>query len=172
MNIKDIAKSEILLFNKITAYHGTMSEIENNMRIDNIFEKYESIFKQYIVLADKYNNIEALKRAIFIQWYSYSEPSSFTGIFLLSEDDERLALQLLERAIIKKEMDAELISMLYHYKEVNDIVFFKFEDLFVLNEFLQNILPENPLEKLRNNSFSARGQMGEYWKSIINEIAV
>jgi len=168
MLIEEITIKENNLLNRVPQYKGDMNLVIEKMQGDKIFKRYSEIHKYYVELANNEKNIEALKRAIFIQWYSLSEPSCFTGIRDLSEEAENLSLKILEKLISENKIDNEFNSMLFHYKEVNDIAFIKFKNHQILKDYLMNIPQHNPNETLSKFSFNNRGQLGNYWNSLLN----
>jgi hypothetical protein len=172
MSIEEITIEENDLLNLVHQYKGDMDLTFERMQKDEIFKKYSDIHSKYVELATKEENIEALKRAIFIQWYALSEPSSFTGIRDLSEDNKKRALRFLEMIIIENKIDTEFNSMLFHYKEVNNIAFTQFNNYQILKNYLNNISEYNHLENLAKFSFNKRGQLGSYWQSILNKKTV
>ncbi len=161
MSIETITTQENNLLKVIRQYKGNMESIMNNMHKDGIFEEYAIIHQKYISLYEDEINIEALKRAIFVQWYSLSEPSCFTGIKELNEDIEKQALNILKNLLEKNLLDSEFISMIVHYSRIMDL---PFQELKVI---IDNIPKQDPLQELSNNIFNDRGQLGDYWKSII-----
>lgn len=169
MKIEAISIKENDLLNRVSEYKGDMDLVIEKMDNDKIFRIYSDIHKEYVLLADSEMNIEALKRAIFIQWYSISEPSCFTGIRELSEEAEKQALELLSQLIAKNKIDNEFSSMLFHYKEINDIAFIKFQNYLIVKDYLKNIQQSNCIEELSNFSFNNRGQLGNYWQSLLNK---
>lgn len=172
MSLEEITIKENELLNLVRQYKGDMDLISERMRNDGIFNKYSEIHSEYVKLASNEKNIEALKRAVFIQWYSVSEPSSFTGIKDLSQESEKQAFIILEKIIMGNKIDTEFHSMLFHYKEVNDITFTQFKDHQILKDYLKNIPEHNPFENLSKFSFNNRGQLGNYWESILNHKTV
>jgi len=59
--------------------------------------------------------------------------------------------------------------MLFHYKEINDIAFIKFQNYLIVKDYLKNIQQSNFIEELSNFSFNNRGQLGNYWQSLLNK---
>lgn len=169
MKLENITIKENDLLNRVTEYKGDMDLVIENMNNDKIFRIYSDIHREYVLLATNEKNIEALKRAIFLQWYSVSEPSCFTGIRDLSEEAEKESLELLSQLITQNNIDNEFNSMLFHYKEINDIPFIKFKNFQIIKDYLKNIQQLNFTEELSSFSFNNRGQLGNYWQSILNK---
>lgn len=164
MNIESITSQENNLLNLIHQYKGKMAAMTDEMQKDGIFQRYAIIHKAYVQTAINENNVEALKRAIFIQWYSLSEPSCFSGIYELDENGEKQALDMLEKLVEEDKVDSEFESMLFHYNAVCDITFLK---NIKLKQSLDRISEQDSIQKLSKYSFENRGQMGEYWRSVI-----
>lgn len=123
----------------------------------NIPLLYDKLFVDY----SKNDCLESLKRAIFIQWYSISEPSNNTGIGALNSEYQKENLLRVEKLIITKSIDSEFLEMIYHYYEISDWYF-------------NSILSLKPLFDLKSRSINnivittERGIMGKYWRSILN----
>ncbi len=157
MTIEELAKKEIELYYKVIEIY------KNNLKVglDNIYNLYKDIHWHYSVLA-KYDD-EALKRGLFIQWYSLTEPGYATGIGLLDEIAEIKIIDIIESKIQKNDIDSELNWMLNYYANW-DFVFEKFESFPALTEFISNRM--DTTFKFNKVEMSQRGQMGEYFNSL------
>ncbi|MDQ3534286.1 MAG: hypothetical protein M3421_01505 [Bacteroidota bacterium] len=62
-----------------------------------------------------HQDIEALKRGLFIQWYALAEPNYLTGIADVDEQAESKIIHLLSEVIINGNVDEELCWMLDYY---------------------------------------------------------
>ena len=58
--------------------NGLMQDKPALIEESGVFDEYINIHKIYV--DNCLTDVEALKRAMFIQWYSCSEPSALTGI--------------------------------------------------------------------------------------------
>lgn len=181
MNLKELNLIEEDLMRKVEALQGLMQDKVINLKLTNVFDKYREVYRQYIkLLDDKNQNLEALKRAIFIQWYSVSEPGCFTGIpggggpfdseDQLDLDLERNTLEYLENKIINNEIDYELKWMLAWYYSITDYYFDNFKGLSDLKKFFKE-KKESVFEKgiPEKQYFLNRGQMGDYWLSVFSK---
>ena len=158
MTIEKLAKKEIELYSKVTVIY------ENDIKdgLVDIYNSYKEIHRHYSKLAK--DDDEALKRGLFIQWYALTEPSYATGIGLIDEIAEIKIIDLIENKIQKNDIDSELNWMLNYYANW-DFVFEKFESYQALTEFILNRKDaELIFDKV---DMSKRGQMGEYWNSLI-----
>jgi hypothetical protein len=133
-----------------------------------IYEAWRKIFEQYVVVA-RQGELEALKRALFLYWYSRSEPRELCGIPML---DEGLIIEVLGMVndIVKKgELDTELQWMLPYYYFITDWYLDRLEGFHELKE----VSKENTemwRELCLKSSVSNRGQLGNYWKRLQNRI--
>ncbi|WP_147088456.1 hypothetical protein [Subsaximicrobium wynnwilliamsii] len=153
-------ENELYLFT-INLYNGKVNSGSKDLTLDKVYAEYKNVHKEYAKMANK--DIESLKRGLFIQWYSMTEPNYLTGIAELDEKSELKIIAELKNRIDKNTTDNELNWMLNHYLEWN-YVFEKFKNIADLRkkENLKNLTNKKP--KMIN-----RGQMGIYWNSIIEE---
>lgn len=135
-----------------------------------MYEAWQSIFKEYVALA-RQGNGEALKRALFLYWYSCSEPSELSGLSGLAEDLAALVFGIVDDMARKGELDAELKWMLPYYYMITAWYLNlhrddKFPDLRKASQDDDNLWRYLCTE----SSFDNRGQMGKYWRSIQENI--
>ncbi len=133
--------------------NGSIEEKTALVAAKGYFERYRLIHTSYAKLA-KTGDLEALKRALFIQWYSVSEPSCFSGISNLAEKSEKGIFQILTSGSLH---DPELTYMLQHYQAVNPGYM----------ATLKKTLSGKPRSEFLVNT-TKRGQMGDYWHSFQN----
>ena len=107
--------------------------------------------------------IEALKRGLFIQWYSKTEPNYLTGINEIDFESEYKILKIIENKI--ENLDSELKWMLNYYGNW-DFAFEKKKNLKKLERFIENITDEFFPKSINRIEMAKRGQMGEYWNSL------
>ena len=109
--------------------------------------------------------MEALKRAIFIQWYAASEPRCFTAIGDLEKKTEQDNISLMNDHALNNKLDDEFTLMAIYYNNVTDWYFKSFTN----NDFLLGMLQAHQNLKLYNLKLldmENRGCMGKYWNSI------
>jgi hypothetical protein len=154
MNIDELTKKDLFLLELNKEIGLKKIKIEDT----NIIVLYDELFIEYSMNDD----IESLKRAIFIQWYSVTEPIQYTGIGDLNFEFQKKNLFKIKELIINKNIDLEFMEMLNHYYNISDWYF-------------NNFLNFNPLI-LSNNHYKNniritqnRGLMGTYWNSILNK---
>tara|TARA_R110002049_G_scaffold308226_2_gene511411 strand:- start:4827 stop:5312 length:486 start_codon:yes stop_codon:yes gene_type:complete len=161
MTLIELANKETDLYSiVIDIYNGKSNADNHDLTLDEIYVEYKNVHKEYAKLSD--NNIEGLKRGLFIQWYSLTEPDYLTGLNELDENAERKIITDLKNRIDQNEADEELLWMLNYYLTW-DWVFDRFRDImeFKTVKFKSNNKP--------NIKTDERGQMGYYWKSIMVE---
>ena len=124
-----------------------------------VYNKYKLIHDSYTVVQD----IEALKRAVFIQWYAVIEPGNYTGIGLLNTENEKKNILRLNNAIELGNMDTEFKLMLCHYYTIADWYFDSFKEINSLKKYLEK--PDTG--SVRRSLMINRGQMGVYWNSLV-----
>lgn len=162
MTLTELADKETDLYsNVINIYNGKSSSYKKDLTLEEIHLEYKMVHIEYSKLSDK--NIEALKRGLFIQWYSITQPHYLSGLNELDEKAERKIITNLKSRIDHNETDVELIWMLNYYMTW-DYVFDRFKDIVEFKQIVQEKTDEKPKIK-----FNERGQMGIYWKAITAE---
>lgn len=142
---------------------GQLKKTDGKLGI--VFDLYKDVHMQYSDLADKED--EALKRGLFIQWYSYTEPSWLTGIGLLDDLAMTKIIRVLNDKILNNTWDSELEWMLSYYVNPAWVyVFDSFKGYKGLDYAIKNCIDYNLPESIDRVSMQARGQMGRYWNSL------
>jgi hypothetical protein len=175
LNIQELTARENELLSQVHGRVGSMNEKTQQLIESGIFDSYGELHNEYAVLA-KTGNLEALKRAFFIQWYAVTEPSCFTGIPSrnpwgdgkgLDKSTEKTVFDLVAQMI---DSDEELKWMTAWYSQITDYYLEAFWGKSAIIEDLRSYIHEigssmskpgfiiEPLEE--------RGQMGEYFVSI------
>jgi hypothetical protein len=116
------------------------------------------------LIDDINSGLEALKRALFIQWYAMSEPSCYTGIFDTDPDAQVKVFNRLDEMTKHAKLDFELCYMLSWYYKVTDWYFDRQKNIPYLKKFLNETPYETPC--FRMSDFDNRGQMARYWQSL------
>lgn len=123
-------------------------------------KKYGAIHEDYTNI----NNTEALKRAIFIQWYAAVEPAHLTGIGVLHRANELETMRRFAVLQASQGIDTEFARMMQHYDAVAGWYF---------NAFKTGIDPHLISTMLTEDQetfeYRSRGQMGLYWSSLSSE---
>lgn len=152
----------------------------------DVYLRYTLIYRAYVDLAfngDSYERMEALKRALFIQWYSVAEPQFMSGIIYIgapiddfAELDLRRELAILEHVqkfILGQAFDSELHWMMDWYYRIYDyyLTIESFPSIAPLIEYLQSIVKIDHwivtgLNLPDLESLVGRGQMSDYFVSM------
>ncbi|HAT65766.1 MAG TPA: hypothetical protein DCS66_14435 [Flavobacteriaceae bacterium] len=163
MNIDKLAIKEQNLYSSLMELEGTIEEKSDKVVYFRISKEYREIHQEYSRLAK--NDLEALKRGLFLTWYSIVEPTWLTGIADLDEDSEERIIKILDRRLKRNITDYELDWMLDYYSGW-DYVFERFTDF----KNFQNRLKSKSKTELPNEinrmKMGQRGQMGVYWNSL------
>jgi hypothetical protein len=163
--LDDLDKRE----NELLAMVGTLegSIEERNILLQNlgVFEAYRRIHSHYAEIA--YESLEALKRGLFIQWYAMVEPSFCSGISDIEQEAGNSIISILNNQITQDGTDPELHCMVSYYAGWEG-VFTRFHS----NVGLSTLLSNKPnydyiLDQMKHFNLDHRGQMGLYWKSIV-----
>ncbi len=133
-----------------------------------VYDEYLSIHKAYSQLLFHDSNQEAVKRALFIQWFCLAEPAFLSGISEIDPLAELAVLARLDYLLHDSQTDAELIVMLQYYASW-EYVFQRpeFQHLLALQSFVAQWMNADfsPTSSLRMSDMANRGQMGKYWLS-------
>jgi hypothetical protein len=162
--------SELIAINTIAADSKKESEIYN---------RYKIIHKAYINLiknADSETQLEALKRAVYLQWISSFEPAHLTGVITsfwtlekhengLELEDFQFVYSVLDKLIGQNKLDKEFFEMLSYYASWEFVFeFANFKEYEKLHEFVFKVDPtKSYLNSIRQRNLNNRGQMGDYF---------
>ena len=113
MTLQELADKEDNLYSKVIELSNQPQNGTTNTKLNEIFLEYKRIHKQYADISS--HNMEALKRGLFIQWYSLLEPKYLTGISELDKNAEEKIVHVMNELIEAGEVDCELVWMLNHY---------------------------------------------------------
>ena len=127
-----------------------------------IYEEYEKIYSDYLAYYKATNDLEALKRALFIQWYSVAEPGPLSGIGdIPHEKCEEVFGHVC--SLIASEADIELKMMLSLMIDITEWFFDEFENGKRLRDMIGIPHYEEIRTALSGFLYSNRGQMGYYF---------
>ena len=161
MSIKELAEKELQLNLIVTSLKGTIEEIEAQIFKLQLPEEFKNLHFEYAELSCE--NVEAIKRGIFLYWFSISEPLFLTGINEIDKVANTKIIRNIENLIHTDKFDEELSWMLSYYKGWDYI----FDDYKNHEKFYATLLSSNnPLPKIIKKKMANRGLMGEYWRSL------
>ncbi|MVM36330.1 hypothetical protein GO755_40380 [Spirosoma sp. HMF4905] len=165
MTVDELEEKENKLLLQINSTEGPMEVKVGQLEAGGVFDEYRQVHSFYADLAQK--DSEALKRGLFLQWYSSVEPSFLSGIDNVDPQAEKRIIDTLNNQIGRNEVDSELYSMLSYYAGWR-FVFDRFSDSTNLVKLLNNRLDyDSIIQQLKQSDLTCRGQMGIYWQSII-----
>jgi hypothetical protein len=162
MILDELTEKENELILKVRSLNGTIEEKYHQIKETGITTQYKTVHQKYAELCSE--NIEALKRGLFISWFSVSEPTFLTGIDELDENAQEKIVKEINERIKNQTVDFELNWMLDYYKTW-DYAFTKFAKYEL---FYAKIMSNEEIEmpKIDKQKMENRGQMGIYWNSL------
>ena len=165
MDNLDLANKEDEIYSVVLETNGSLRTIgtEKQLRQKGVYDKYKQVHSSYADKSDK--DLESLKRGLFIQWYSLTEPPYLTGINELEQNAERKIIEQIDNLITSEKLDHELKWMLKYYCNW-DYVFERFKEYKGLQHWIQNQMGSELPDTIDRNEMQQRGQMGRYWNSL------
>jgi len=161
MSIQKLAEKEHQLHLIVTSLKGTIKEKEAQIFKLKLPEEFKKLHFEYAEFSN--DNIEAIKRGLFLYWFSLSEPMFLTGIFEIDKVANEKIIKNIEKIIDTDKIDYELSWMLSYYKEWDWI----FENYKSYKKFYTALLSSNvSLPKINKELMLNRGLMGNYWNSL------
>lgn len=147
---------------------GSAEDERADSQQTGVYAAWRRIFELYVLEARKGEN-EALKRALFLYWYSCSEPNELCGIPMLDKSLIKETLGMVNEIVKKGELDIEFKWMLPYYYFITEWYIDQLRGFRKLKK-ASKVNTELWREMCPESSFSGRGQMGYYWKSIQDNI--
>lgn len=163
MRMEELTEKENYLYSIVIEIYKEIQNRQTKENLEDVFLSYKQIFSEYVNLANV--NDEALKRSLFIQWYTISEPNYLTGISELDIETEIQLCEILESKIQNNLLDSELNWMLNYYASW-DYIYSRFSEFTEINKFIKNRTEKYFPEKINKIGMENRGQMGKYWNSL------
>jgi len=170
MNLENLTVHEEQLMAQVDQVQGVTEERMRQLQERGVFGTYDRVYQAYVdmIVDTTIEGTEALKRALFLQWIAFLEPSFFTGIGELDRNLQRRVLEEVQRRVERSQTDDELVWMLRWYDSITEWYFDDFADLPLLHQFLQDKYPDIQLARIfTKESVTRRGQMGVYWLSML-----
>jgi hypothetical protein len=172
MNLSALAHWESAVLASIAGASGTIDERDAQITRSGLYAEYPTIFGSYLELArdsqDTNIALEALKRAVFLAWWSVNALPVETGLAELPESEVRELMLVLERAIHAGAVDEELRLMLAWYRETFGYPFDHYGPVRPLDEFIGELSSADVREQgsavIRRHD---RGQLGRYWSRVL-----
>jgi len=164
-DLLDLAAEEGLLLEQVRALDGTIEEKTQQLTDLGVFGAYADIHRNYVRLA-KEGDQEALKRALFLQWFEVAEPAFLTGLSDLDADEKSVALALAEKECSSQNLDDEFRWMVPYYYLIAEWFVQESGQVPNLIEFCRSHVPTGRIVPQAAVAFDGRGQMGDYWESL------
>lgn len=177
--LRILSDRELLLYQRTAALTGTMEDKMQQLRGSTMVEEYKQLHKEHLTLlqasCDKQEQLELLKRLVFLNWYQLVEPSIYSGLDELEEEAVQAAYDLLDTWLSHDALDQEFRWMLSYYATWDYAILYYSENrLPTLTAFVKAVdpaAPHLPQHQLPRHSMDNRGSMGRYWQSVGVEIA-
>ena len=163
MTLAELTEEEGRLAAEVERVTGSMEQKRAELERRGVFRDYARVHSAYSALAAG-GSIEALKRALFLQWFAVSEPSCFSGLGEVEPESERRVFELLDSLAANGLPDPELRWMLPYYYRNTDFHFDSQPGLPMLRRWLQDHkrVPFRD-EYFHDPALGGRGQMSDYW---------
>ncbi|RZJ78521.1 MAG: hypothetical protein EOO47_13570 [Flavobacterium sp.] len=177
ITFENLSNKELELYEHVCELRGSIEEKHTKLIIDGTYEKYREVHRNYFNLFLSTKNdvekLEILKRLTFLNWYSFTEPSFFTGIEDLDKSIIFKSYSILDDYLTTHKIDRELRFMLSYYSSFEwAILEFSEGELHELTRFVKksfDIPFETLSHKIIMEEMQNRGMMGIYWSSMIRE---
>lgn len=162
MIIDELTKIETELYLKVCSLNGAIEEIHEQITKLGILNENKTIHQKYAELSS--DNIDELKRGLFINWFAVSEPTFLIGIDELDENAQENIIKEINERIKNQTADFELNWMLNYYKNWN----YSFAKFAKYEFFYAKIMSNEEIElpKIDKQKMANRGQMGIYCNSL------
>lgn|ERR1700682_5139429 len=141
---------------------------ERTAAYDPVIEGWHEIHASYLQIAGTHivDAREALKRALFIQWYEVAEPFYLTGILDLDDTSKTQVLGHAEKSLTDDD-DVELKEMVAWYGAIADRAFEPSSTGPLFHQYCARGADLSWLTAdAQRQTYPARGLMGEYFLSL------
>jgi hypothetical protein len=162
--MRDLTKTENRIFSEVICAKGSQGQIVKYLEENNIFEEYRRIHNHYCEIALSENDLEALKRALFLQWQAVTDQPHNTGLRDFNIGIQKKILAKINELILNNKVDAELSWMLIHYYDHTHSYFNDLGSSAAIKEYCEaknDDIWHKGMPAI--DAFKERGQMGFYW---------
>lgn len=163
--LSNLGREEERLLAEVSTVEGTIEAKYAELEARGVLSAYVDVHRRYVELAAA-GDIEALKRAIFLQWFEVVEPPAFTGVANLDRIAVGRAMELIESHCAAEAIDDELAWMLPYYFLIADWAFPSAAQCPHFTAFCKGHAPEGLVQPPEATQLRGRGQMGEYWREM------
>lgn len=168
ITLRDLAAWESRVQILVARTDGLLEERDRTLERTGLYAEYPAILSGYLALLDEESSApEALKRAVFLVWYSAVEPPMLSGISELPETGVRATLDALEAACREDRIDDEMRWMLAWYHNVADFALLRVPGLRAVEDTIARADPFAWRSAARaGDAMQDRGLLGRYWMSL------
>jgi hypothetical protein len=179
ITLRELSSWERRIGDVVRSRRGEPDELERELVRLGVYAEYSAVFRsyvQYVQLASeaedaqaREHGLEALKRAVFLAWYSAIVPSIQTGIAELPEFDVRLTLEALDASCRTEPLDSELRFMVPWYVQQAPLAILRYPGLSVVRQVAESAGDQGVALTGSPSQFDDRGLMGDYWKAVLEQ---
>lgn len=163
--LDELATRETTLVARLRETQGDEAEVRSE-----VSSGFSEVHRGYVELA-RSGNLEATHRAVFLWWYSLSEPPFLTGLTGLAKDDGLSACDLLEERCSQRSWDPTLVAALRFYRQVHDFLEPASRFPCLANSTVDPVSNAELRGVAKSLASADSGQLGDYWRSIANTAA-
>lgn len=170
LSLDALANWEMAVLASIRGATGTINERDAQITRSGMYAEYPAIFSSYLDLfgsSDPGVSLEALKRLVFLAWYSVNASPTTSGIAELPESQVRQVMSDLSWALSSAAADDELRAMLAWYRSRFAYAFEHFGPVRDLDAFVAEVPLERDLLSASITPRAGRGQLGLYWNTVL-----
>jgi hypothetical protein len=167
--IQTLAIEEDRLLTVVEQARGLLEEKTGQLDHAGVFDQYRAVHTGYArLLTHSDDGLEALKRAIFLQWIAQIEPSCYTGVREVETAAAQWVIAAAQRRLADGPANTELAVMLRWYDSLTGWYFGQFAEMAALQRHLvDGEAPQQLADVFTEQSLANRGQMGQYWRSVL-----
>lgn len=168
ITLRDLAAWESRVASIVARTEGAPEERDRALERSGVYAEYPAILSGYLeLLDDEESALEAMKRAVFLIWYSGIEPAMESGIAELPELTVRATLDELEAVCRRQAYDEELQAMLAWYHQRGEHALLRVPGLNAVEALIEDAEPQAWDRVTRSPSHMAeRGLLGRYWMAL------
>lgn len=163
ITLRALGREETQLLARVGSVEGTM-EVKT-AALAGVSQAYATVHRNYVELAEN-GDLEALKRAVFLQWFAVVEPPFLTGLSDLDQGSVARAMAVVDRLCAAGALDDELAWMLPYYYLIAEWAFPPGEECPHFAAYCKTNEPKGLVQPPASTQLAGRGQMGDYWQSV------
>ena len=169
ITLRDLAAWESRVSILVAQADGALEDRDRALERAGLYAEYPAILSGYLALLDDEESaLEALKRAVFLVWYSAIELPVTSGISELPESGVRATLDAIEAACREGRIDEEMRWMLAWYHGVGDTALLRVPGLRAVEDAVAGVDPYAWRSAPRSiDVMQDRGLLGRYWMTLV-----